>query len=93
MLPWLPLKNWMPTTRALIKTNHLGGLLRVAQFTHKRIKTMWIADGKRLIALEGRDIKLECRDIVFEGKNIEILRHQITTGRQRSFSDDCQTSY
>ena len=36
---------------------------------------MWIADGKRLICLEGRDIKLECRDIVFEGKNIEILRH------------------
>ena len=36
---------------------------------------MWIADGKRLIALEGRDVKLESRDIVFEGKNIEILRH------------------
>ena len=36
---------------------------------------MWIADGKRLICLEGRDIKLECKDIVFEGKNIEILRH------------------
>ena len=36
---------------------------------------MWIADGKRLICLEGRDIKLECRDIIFEGKNIEILRH------------------
>ena len=37
---------------------------------------MWIADGKRLIALEGRDIKLECKDIVFEGKNLEILRHK-----------------
>ena len=37
---------------------------------------MWIADGKRLIALEGRDIKLECKDIVFEGKNLEILRHE-----------------
>ena len=36
---------------------------------------MWIADGKRLIALEGRDVKLESRDIVFEGKNLEILRH------------------
>ena len=36
---------------------------------------MWIADGKRLICLEGRDIKLECKDIVFEGKNLEILRH------------------
>ena len=36
---------------------------------------MWIADEKRLIALEGRDIKLECKDIVFEGKNLEILRH------------------
>ena len=29
---------------------------------------MWIADGKRLICLEGRDIKLECKDIVFEGR-------------------------
>ena len=37
---------------------------------------MWIADGKRLICLENRDIKLECKDIVFEGRNIEILRHK-----------------
>ena len=38
---------------------------------------MWIADGKRLIAMEGRDIKFEHKDIVFEGKgNIEILRHE-----------------
>ena len=35
---------------------------------------MWIADGKRLICLEGRDIKLECKDI--EDKNLEILRHK-----------------
>ena len=36
---------------------------------------MWITDGKRLICLEGRDIKLECKDIVFEGKgSTEILR-------------------
>ena len=38
---------------------------------------MWVENGKRLIALEGRDIKLECRDIVFDGgRNIEVLRHQ-----------------
>ena len=38
---------------------------------------MWVENGKRLIALEGRDIKLECREIVFDGgRNIEILRHQ-----------------
>ena len=37
---------------------------------------MWIADGKRLICF-GRPghVKLESRDIVFEGKNLEILRH------------------
>ena len=37
---------------------------------------MWIENGRWLIALKGRDIKLESRDIVFEGKgNIEVLRH------------------
>ncbi len=38
---------------------------------------MWIENGRRLIALEGRDIKLHCHDIVFEGgRNIEILRYE-----------------
>lgn len=47
---------------------------------------MWIADGKRLICLEGRDIKLECKDIVFEGKgNIEILRLGSTQEAQAVF--------
>ena len=37
---------------------------------------MWVENGQRLIAVEGRDIKLECREIVFDnGRNIEILRH------------------
>ena len=46
---------------------------------------MWIADGKRLIALEGRDVKLESRDIVFEGKNLEILRHDSSPRTARLF--------
>ena len=37
---------------------------------------MWIENGKKLIALEGRDITQKCQDIVFEGgRNIEILRY------------------
>ncbi len=37
---------------------------------------MWIENGKRLIALDGRDVRLEHRDIVFEGRsNIEVIRY------------------
>ena len=37
---------------------------------------MWIENGKKLIALEGRDITQKCQDIVFEGgRNVEILRY------------------
>ena len=37
---------------------------------------MWIENDKRLIALDGRDIRLEHRDIVFEGRsNIEAIRY------------------
>lgn len=38
---------------------------------------MWVENGDNLIALEGRDIKLECREIVFDGgRRIEVMRHQ-----------------
>lgn len=37
---------------------------------------MWIENGKKLIALEGRDITQKCQDIVFEGgRSVEILRY------------------
>ena len=37
---------------------------------------MWVESRQRLISLEGREIKLECREIVFDnGRNIEILWH------------------
>ena len=37
---------------------------------------MWVESRQRLIALEGRDVKLEDREIVFDnGRNIEVIRH------------------
>ncbi|MCY3682324.1 MAG: hypothetical protein OXH16_13060 [Gemmatimonadetes bacterium] len=37
---------------------------------------MWVESRQRLIALESRDIKLECREIVFDnGRNIEVVRY------------------
>ncbi len=37
---------------------------------------MWVESRQRLIALESRDIKLECREIVFDnGRDIEIIRY------------------
>ena len=37
---------------------------------------MWVESRQRLIAVEGRDIKLESREIVFDnGRNIEVVRH------------------
>ena len=38
---------------------------------------MWLQNGRRLLALESRDISLTGRDIVFEGngRNIEVVRY------------------
>ena len=38
---------------------------------------MWLQNGRRLLALEGRDISLTGRDIIFEGntRNTEVVRY------------------
>ena len=37
---------------------------------------MWIENGKKLIALDGKDITHQCHDLVIEGgRNVEILRY------------------
>ena len=52
------------------------GRLSKSPKTERTCKTMWVESRQRLIALQGRDIKLECREIVFDnGRNIEVLRH------------------
>ena len=45
---------------------------------------MWLQNGRRLLALESRDISLTGRDIVFEGngRNIEVVRYPSSQSRQ-----------
>ena len=49
---------------------------------------MWLQNGRRLLALESRDIALQGRDIVFEGngKNIEVVRYPSPKAASEQFT-------
>ena len=48
---------------------------------------MWLQNGRRLLALESRDISLTGRDIVFEGngRNIEVVRYPSPKAAKEQF--------
>ena len=48
---------------------------------------MWLQNGRRLLALEGRDISLTGRDIIFEGhiRNIEVVRYPSPKAAKEQF--------
>ena len=49
---------------------------------------MWLQNGRRLLALESRDISLTGRDIVFEGngRNTEVVRYPSPKAASDQFS-------
>ena len=48
---------------------------------------MWLQNGRRLLALESRDIALQRRDIVFEGngRNTEVVRYPSPKAAKEQF--------
>ena len=48
---------------------------------------MWLQNGRRLLALEGRDISLTGRDIIFEGntRNTEVVRYPSSKAASEQF--------
>ena len=48
---------------------------------------MWLQNGRRLLALESRDISLTGRDIVFEGngRNTEVVRYPSPKAAKEQF--------